>query len=146
MPARAPKAKKAQIAAMGARVEVIEGTRQTVSEAALAASEEIFYASHNWQPYFIEGTKTLAFEIWEQSGFSVPDNIVVPLGYGSNVIGLYLGFQELTARARSTACQEYLVRRPQTARRCLRPGKPAVLTHPSMQVRRLPTVSRAKNR
>ena len=97
VPARAPKAKKAQIAAMGARVEVIEGTRQTVSEAALAASEEIFYASHNWQPYFIEGTKTLAFEIWEQSGFSVPDNIVVPLGYGSNVIGLYLGFQELTA-------------------------------------------------
>ena len=97
MPARAPKAKKAQIAAMGARVEVIEGTRQTVSEAALAASEDIFYASHNWQPYFIEGTKTLAFEIWEQSGFSVPDNIVVPLGYGSNVIGLYLGFQELTA-------------------------------------------------
>ena len=97
VPARAPKAKKAQIAAMGARVEVIEGTRQTVSEAALAASEEMFYASHNWQPYFIEGTKTLAFEIWEQSGFSVPDNIVVPLGYGSNVIGLYLGFQELTA-------------------------------------------------
>ncbi len=97
VPARAPKAKKAQIAAMGARMEVIEGTRQTVSEAALAASEEIFYASHNWQPYFIEGTKTLAFEIWEQSGFSVPDNIVVPLGYGSNVIGLYLGFQELTA-------------------------------------------------
>ena len=97
VPARAPKAKKAQIAAMGARVEVIEGTRQAVSEAALAASEEIFYASHNWQPYFIEGTKTLAFEIWEQSGFSVPDNIVVPLGYGSNVIGLYLGFQELTA-------------------------------------------------
>ena len=78
---------------MGARVEVIEGTRQTVSEAALAASEDIFYASHNWQPYFIEGTKTLAFEIWEQSGFSVPDNIVVPLGYGSNVIGLYLGFR-----------------------------------------------------
>ena len=97
VPARAPDAKKTQIAAMGAHVESIEGTRQTVAEAALAASEETFYASHNWQPYFIEGTKTLAFEIWEQSGFSVPDNVVVPLGYGSNVIGLYLGFQELIA-------------------------------------------------
>tara|TARA_Y100001934_G_scaffold281760_1_gene392655 strand:- start:442 stop:1578 length:1137 start_codon:yes stop_codon:yes gene_type:complete len=97
VPARAPDAKKTQIAAMGAHVEAIEGTRQTVAEAALAASEETFYASHNWQPYFIEGTKTLAFEIWEQSGFSVPDNVVVPLGYGSNVIGLYLGFQELIA-------------------------------------------------
>jgi len=97
VPASAPAAKKTQIAAMGARIEAIEGSRQAVAEAALAASEETFYASHNWQPYFIEGTKTLAFEIWEQLGFAVPDNIVVPLGYGSNVIGLYLGFQELIA-------------------------------------------------
>tara|TARA_B100000676_G_scaffold313111_1_gene391460 strand:- start:1396 stop:2532 length:1137 start_codon:yes stop_codon:yes gene_type:complete len=95
VPASAPDAKKTQIAAMGACMEAIEGTRQDVAEAALSASKETFYASHNWQPYFIEGTKTLAFEIWEQSGFSLPDNVIVPLGYGSNVVGLHLGFKEL---------------------------------------------------
>ena len=95
VPASAPDGKKTQIAAMGACIEAIEGTRQAVAEAAFSASRETFYASHNWQPYFIEGTKTLAFEIWEQSGFSVPDNVIVPLGYGSNVIGLHLGFKEL---------------------------------------------------
>jgi threonine synthase len=95
VPASAPAGKKTQIAAMGARVEAIEGSREDVAAAALKAAEVTFYASHNWQPFFIEGTKTLAFEIWEQLDFSVPDNIVVPLGYGSNVIGLYLGFLEL---------------------------------------------------
>jgi len=95
VPASAPAGKKTQIAAMGARVEAIEGSREDVAAAALKAAEVTFYASHNWQPFFIEGTKTLAFEIWEQLDFSVPDNIVVPLGYGSNVIGLFLGFLEL---------------------------------------------------
>ena len=80
---------------MGAGLKEVEGTREDVAAAARSAAETVFYASHNWQPYFMEGTKTLAFEIWEQAGFMVPDNIVVPLGYGSNVIGLYLGFCEL---------------------------------------------------
>jgi threonine synthase len=97
VPASAPVGKKTQIAAMGGRIEAIEGSREDVALAALKAAEATFYASHNWQPFFIEGTKTLAFEIWEQLGFSVPDNIVVPLGYGSNVIGLHVGFLELQA-------------------------------------------------
>jgi len=97
VPAAAPAAKKMQIAAMGAEVVGIEGRRQDVAEAALAEAETVFYASHNWQPYFIEGTKTLAFELWDQLGRRAPDWVVVPLGYGSNVIGLHLGFTELTA-------------------------------------------------
>src|SRR5262249_39489338 len=63
--------------------------------AALGAAGESFYASHNWQPFFIEGTKTLAFELWEQLGFRAPDNILVPTGYGSNILGLERGFDEL---------------------------------------------------
>ena len=97
VPASAPIAKRTQIAAMGARAEPVAGSREDVAAAAVAGSETTFYASHNWQPYFIEGTKTLAFELWEQLGFSVPDAIVVALGYGSNVIGLHLGFRELVA-------------------------------------------------
>jgi threonine synthase len=61
----------------------------------LRAVGESFYASHNWQPFFIEGTKTLAYELWEQLGFGVPDNILVPTGYGSNILGLERGFDEL---------------------------------------------------
>ena len=95
VPAAAPRGKVVQIAASGAEVRAIPGTRQAVTEAALAAVDESFYASHNWHPYFIEGTKTLAYELWEQLGFAVPDNILVPTGYGSNILGLDRGFDEL---------------------------------------------------
>src|SRR5690606_28557665 len=94
-PAGAPKGKVLTIAAMGADVALIEGSRQDVADAALREAETIFYASHNWQPFCLEGTKTLALEPWEQSGFQVPEAVVVPLGYGSNVLGLWLGFKEL---------------------------------------------------
>jgi threonine synthase len=95
VPAAAPRGKLVQIAVSGADVRRIPGPRQAVADAATAASGESFYASHNWQPFFIEGTKTLAFELWEQLGFRVPDNILVPTGYGSNILGLERGFDEL---------------------------------------------------
>jgi threonine synthase len=98
VPATAPRGKVVQIAASGAAVEAIPGARQAVTEAALAAVDQSFYASHNWQPFFIEGTKTLAYELWEQLGFQVPDNLLVPTGYGSNILGLERGFDELTRR------------------------------------------------
>ncbi len=92
-------AKVAQIRVYGAAVELVPGTRQDCAAAALKLAEDgLFYASHNWQPYFVEGTRTLAFEIWEQCGFAVPDNIVIPVGYGSNLMGCHLGFAELRNR------------------------------------------------
>ena len=105
VPAAAPHGKLVQIAATGADVRAIPGTRQDVTEAALKVVGESFYASHNWQPFFIEGTKTLAYELWEQLGFRVPDNILVPTGYGSNILGLERGFDELekTRRDRRAA-------------------------------------------
>ena len=111
VPAAAPRTKLVQIAITGAVVRAIPGTREDVAKAALAAVGDSFYASHNWQPFFIEGTKTLAFELWEQLGFRVPDNILVPTGYGSNILGLERGFDELeksgeiTARPRLFAVQ-----------------------------------------
>lgn len=98
VPAAAPRGKIVQIAAAGADLRAIPGTRQAATDAALAAVGESFYASHNWQPFFIEGTKTLAYELWEQLGFRVPDNILVPTGYGSNILGLERGFDELQRR------------------------------------------------
>jgi threonine synthase len=97
VPASAPRGKIVQIAASGAEVVVVPGSRDDVTKAALAEAETgaRFYASHNLHPFFIEGTKTLAFELWEQLGFRVPDNILVPTGYGSNILGLERGFDAL---------------------------------------------------
>lgn len=95
VPETASYPKIAQIAACGADVVTVRGSRQDVADAALRMSSEIFYASHNWQPFFVEGTKTLAYELWESLGFEAPDNVVTPLGYGSNVLGLERGFDEL---------------------------------------------------
>lgn len=98
IPASAPAGKRIQIAAMGAEVVPVEGTRDEVAARALEEAETAFYGSHNWQAYFLEGTKTLAFELWEQFGFKVPDAVVVPLGNGSNVLGCHIGFSELRRR------------------------------------------------
>ncbi len=36
------------------------------------------YASHNWHPFFLQGTKSIAYELWEDLGFKAPDNIIIP--------------------------------------------------------------------
>lgn len=88
-------AKTVAMRAYGAEVELIPGNRQATSDAAVARSASIFYASHNWQPFFLQGTKTLAYELWEDLGFRAPDNVIVPCGAGSNVLGCEIGFSEL---------------------------------------------------
>ena len=95
VPETASYPKIAQMAATGADVVTIKGSRQDVADAALRYAKQIFYASHNWQPFFLEGTKTLAYELWEQLGFKAPDNVVFPVGYGSNACGCERGFSEL---------------------------------------------------
>jgi threonine synthase len=88
-------AKTVQMRAHGATVELIPGSRQATADAAVARSESIFYASHNWHPFFLHGTKTLAYELWEDLGFRAPDNVITPCGAGSNVLGCEIGFSEL---------------------------------------------------
>ncbi len=94
-PASTSPAKTVQMRAHGASVELIPGTRQDTADAAVRRSETIFYASHNWHPFFLHGTKTLAYELWEDLGFRAPDNIITPCGAGSNVLGCEIGFSEL---------------------------------------------------
>jgi threonine synthase len=94
-PASTSPAKTVQMRAHGATVELIPGTRQDTSAAAEARADSVFYASHNWHPFFLHGTKTLAYEIWEDLGFQAPDNIIMPCGAGSNVLGCEIGFSEL---------------------------------------------------
>jgi threonine synthase len=94
-PASTSPAKTVAMRACGADVELIPGTRQDTSDAAVRRAETVFYASHNWHPFFLQGTKTLAFELWEDLGFTAPDNVIVPCGAGSNVLGCGIGFSEL---------------------------------------------------
>ncbi len=94
-PASTAPAKTVQMRAHGAIVELIPGNRQATSDAAVARAAHTFYASHNWQPFFLQGTKTLAYELWEDLGFRAPDNVIVPCGAGSNVLGCEIGFSEL---------------------------------------------------
>ncbi|NND83144.1 MAG: threonine synthase [Gammaproteobacteria bacterium] len=90
-------AKLAQIRAYGADIELVPGSREDTAAAAIEQSTERFYASHNWHPFFLQGTKTLGYELWEDSGFALPDNIVIPVGAGSLLLGCYLAFTELLA-------------------------------------------------
>jgi threonine synthase len=93
-PATASAGKLVQIAAYGATVHRIAGSREDVTAAALAAAARTYYASHYWNPFFNEGTKTVAYEIWEQLG-RAPDAVVVPCGHGSVTLGVARGFAEL---------------------------------------------------
>jgi threonine synthase len=99
VPASTSPAKTVQSRAAGAAIELTPGSRQDCAAEALrqgrARQDGIFYASHNWHPFFLQGTKTLAYELWEDLGFRAPDNIVMPCGAGSNVLGCGIGFGEL---------------------------------------------------
>lgn len=103
VPESTPPAKVAQAAAYGAEVLPIPGDRQATEDAAITLATAAdgktgrFYAGHNWHPMFLQGTKTLGYEIWEDLGFAVPDNIVIPGSAGSNLLGCHLAFTELLA-------------------------------------------------
>ncbi len=97
-PASTSKGKLAQISMYGAKLKLIEGNRAATTQAVLEAAETTYYASHNWNPFFLEGTKTIAFEIAEQLGWQVPDHIICPIGFGSVYMGLWIGFGELQAQ------------------------------------------------
>lgn len=97
VPETASEGKIAQIVATGSEVVRITGDRQAVTEAAMADANGAYYASHNWHPLFAEGSKTVAYEVWEQLAFAAPDVIVVPAGGGSNLVGCHRAFSELHA-------------------------------------------------
>ncbi len=95
VPASTSPAKITQARAYGAEIELIPGPREATEAAAIEQASEIFYASHNWHPFFLQGTKTLGYEIWEDLGYNAPDNIIIPASAGSNLLGCYIAFKEL---------------------------------------------------
>jgi threonine synthase len=96
-PATTSPMKVAQMHAFGAEVQLVEGPREESEAEAIRQSKQIFYSSHNWQPFFLQGTKSLAYEIWEDFNHSAPENVIMPVGAGSSLLGCYIGFKELLA-------------------------------------------------
>ena len=96
-PASAPAAKLKQIAVYGAAVHAVDGTRDETAQAAVDFHRErgIVYASHALSPYFLEGAKTFAYEVFRQTGGELPEHVVFPVGNGSLLLGAYKGFGEL---------------------------------------------------
>jgi len=97
VPASAPAAKIAQIRAYGARVKDIDGPREAAAAAVKKAARTTYYAGHCVDPFFIQGTKTVAYEVAEQLGWRSPRIVVAPLGNGTLVLGLIRGFSELVS-------------------------------------------------
>ena len=87
--------KTVQIQAYGATLKKVQGSRERAAEAAMEAASKIPYASHCWNPFFLHGTKTFVFEVWEQMDWKAPDVLVLPIGHGTLFLGAYLGFKEL---------------------------------------------------
>jgi threonine synthase len=102
-------AKCAQIRVYGAELHLVDGDREATTHAVIEAAATSCYASHNWNPHFIEGLKTVAFEIAEQLHWRAPDNVVVPAGFGGIFLGLYRGFADMLRHGITDALPRLLV-------------------------------------
>lgn len=94
-PAGAPAAKLRMIREAGAELVTVPGGRDEVTRAVRAAAETRFYASHVWDPLYLLGTRTAAYEIAEQLGWQAPAMVITPVGNGAVLLGLAMGFEHL---------------------------------------------------
>ncbi len=81
----------------GAKLVRISGSYDQVNRLCSQIADE-----HNWgfvnvnlRPYYAEGSKTVGFEIAEQLGWRLPDNVVVPMAGGSLITKVKKAFDEL---------------------------------------------------
>ncbi|GLF98937.1 threonine synthase [Streptomyces yaizuensis] len=112
VPAATSPAKIRQTRAYGAEVTLVPGDREATAAEALRRAARTPYAGHNWHPLFLQGVKTLAYEIWEDLGFTAPDNVITVAGAGSTVLGCDLGFTELLAAGAIDRLPRLLVAQP----------------------------------
>jgi len=98
VPAHASRQKQFQIRIFDADLTSVKGPRERSTEkliAELKKEDGLVYASHAWSPFTQEGTKTIAYELWEQLRPREPDCFVSPIGQGSLFLGAYRGFKVL---------------------------------------------------
>lgn len=100
LPADVPDEKVAQILAYGARLVRVEGGFREAARAMREEADGAYLATTGLNPYFIEGLKTVAFELFEQMG--VPDTVIVPTGTGGLLTAVHKGFEELRSLGMTT--------------------------------------------
>lgn len=99
VPENAPKAKLAQMILYGACVVPVRGSYDDAFRLSLAYTAGYGGLNRNtaYHPLTIEGKKTVGLEICQQNGWRVPDAIVVPVGDGVILAGVFKAFQDLRA-------------------------------------------------
>jgi threonine synthase len=89
--------KIAQALSYGAEFVAVDGTYDDANRIAsiIGDSKGIGIVNINMRPYYVEGSKTLAYEVAEQLNWQVPDNLVIPVGSGAMLNAICKGFEEL---------------------------------------------------
>ncbi len=87
--------KLAQSILYGAIILEVDGSFDVAMEAVMRLYRDlrIVYPLNSFNPWRLEGQKTIAFEIVEEIG--VPENIIVPVGNAGNIYAIWKGFNEL---------------------------------------------------
>ncbi|MGQ0376917.1 MAG: threonine synthase [Nitrososphaerota archaeon] len=90
-------AKIAQALSYGAEFIAVDGTYDDSNRIAaqIGDSKGIGIVNINMRSYYVEGSKTLAFEVAEQLDWQVPDQLVIPVGSGAMLNAICKGFEEL---------------------------------------------------
>ncbi|CAE6487141.1 threonine synthase [Candidatus Nitrosotenuis uzonensis] len=90
-------AKIAQALAYGSKFIAVDGTYDDANRIAaqIGDSKGIGIVNINMRSYYVEGSKTLAYEVAEQLGWQVPDQLIVPVGSGAMLNAICKGFEEL---------------------------------------------------
>ncbi len=90
-------AKISQALAYGAEFIGVDGTYDDANRLAtqIADSKGMGVVNVNMRPYYVEGSKTLAFEVAEQLEWQVPDHLVIPVASGAMLNSICKGFEEL---------------------------------------------------
>lgn len=91
--------KIAQALSYGAEFVAVEGTYDDANRIASIIGDSKGYGivNINMRPYYVEGSKTLAYEVAEQLDWQVPDRLVIPVGSGAMLNAICKGFEELHA-------------------------------------------------
>ncbi|HNY67730.1 MAG TPA: threonine synthase [Bacillota bacterium] len=97
VPERAPAGKLAQLRIFNAIVIRVQGSYRDAFNLSREAIGRYGWYNRNAaiNPYMVEGKKTVSFEICEELGSALPDWVVVSVGDGCTVAGVWKGFREL---------------------------------------------------
>ncbi|UDY24208.1 threonine synthase [Nocardioides sp. Kera G14] len=98
IPSNLEKPKQVNSAIFTDRLVAVEGNYDDVNKLAqeIAAEEEGWaFVNVNVRPFYAEGSKTLGYEIAEQLGWRLPDQVVIPVASGSQLTKVHKSFQEL---------------------------------------------------